>query len=243
MDPLFLVAVLLVAILSAATAAVAGFGIGSLLTPLIAVRFGMPVAVAVVAVPHLIATALRCWRLRRSIDWSVMRSFGVLSALGGMAGALAYTRFSSRALTLLLGALLLATAIVTLSNLTLRWRASGGAASALGLLSGFFGGAAGNQGGLRSAALLTFSLSPLAFVATSTAVGIIVDAARLPFYLWRSGDAIRDLAGLVAIASAGVVIGTLAGERLLFGLTVARFRTLVAWLIAALGVWLLTQAA
>ena len=84
----FLVGVLVVAILSGATASVAGFGIGSLLTPLFATQIGMTTAVAAVAIPHALATALRCWRLRASIDWKVVRSFGVLSAIGGIAGAL-----------------------------------------------------------------------------------------------------------------------------------------------------------
>ena len=84
----FLVAVFGVAVLGGATAAVAGFGIGSLLTPFLATRFGMTVAIAAVAIPHALATALRCWRLRTRIDWPVMRGFGLLSAAGGLAGDL-----------------------------------------------------------------------------------------------------------------------------------------------------------
>src|SRR5574337_446417 len=44
-------------------ASVAGFGIGSLLTPLFALRVGTRLAVAAVSVPHVLATALRFWRL------------------------------------------------------------------------------------------------------------------------------------------------------------------------------------
>ena len=45
----FLAGVFAVAVIAGATAAVAGFGIGSLLTPLIALRYGMTAAVAAVA--------------------------------------------------------------------------------------------------------------------------------------------------------------------------------------------------
>ena len=83
----FLVALTAVAVLSGATAAVVGFGIGSLLTPLLAVRVGMPAAIAAIALPHAAATALRFWRLRRAVDWAVVRRFGLLSAGGGLAGA------------------------------------------------------------------------------------------------------------------------------------------------------------
>ena len=97
---MFLVGVFVLAVLSGGTASVAGFGIGSLLTPLLAASLGIGTAVAAVAIPHAAATALRCWRLRSNIDWAVLRGFGLLSAAGGLIGALLYTRFSNDALTL-----------------------------------------------------------------------------------------------------------------------------------------------
>jgi uncharacterized membrane protein YfcA len=241
LEPWFLGTLLIVSVFAGATASIAGFGIGSLLTPLLAARLGVPLAVAAVAIPHALATALRWWRLRHYVDGSVLRSFGLLSAIGGLAGAFLYTRASSRPLTLLLAGLLLATALVTLFDLNTRWRPGRIGASALGLLSGFFGGAAGNQGGLRAAALLSFSLMPTAFVATSTAVGLIVDAVRLPVYVWTAGAEMASVPWLIAVASAGVIIGTLFGERLLFGLSPALFRRFVALLIGALAFWLALQ--
>src|SRR4029078_6829746 len=88
------------AVLSGSTAAIAGFGIGSLLTPVLAARFGTQIAIAAVTIPHAAATALRFWRLRGAADWTVLRSFGLLSAAGGLAGGLLYARLSSRALTI-----------------------------------------------------------------------------------------------------------------------------------------------
>jgi uncharacterized membrane protein YfcA len=239
---MFLAVLFLVAVLSGATAAVAGFGIGSLLTPLLAARIGTSAAIAAVALPHFLATAVRFWRLRHAVDRDVIRSFGIVSALGGLAGALLYSRLSNRALTIALGVLLLVTAIGGVTGWATRWRARGAAAPTLGLLSGFFGGIAGNQGGLRAAALLGFSLSPAAFVATSTAVGVMVDVARTPVYLWRAGDTLLALAIPILVASAGVLVGTLLGERVLLGLSPDRFRRIVSVLIGALGAWLLLQA-
>lgn len=239
MTPLFLAALFAVAVMGGATASIAGFGIGSLLTPLIATRIGVPGAVAVVAIPHAVATVFRAWRLRAAIDWRVMRSFGVASGIGGVAGALLYTRFSSRALTLMLGTLLVTTAVMTLADVARRWHPGATASQLLGVLSGLFGGIAGNQGGLRAAALLSFTLTPAAFVATSTAVGVIVDAARLPIYLLRGGSALLTLWQPIVVATAGVLVGTLAGERVLLGLSPTTFKRVLAALIGALGVWLL----
>lgn len=237
----FLAVVFVAGILSGATAAIAGFGIGSLMTPLLATSLGVPLAVAAVSIPHAIATAVRCWRLRRAISWPVVHSFGVLCATGGLIGAILYSRVGSRALEITLGVLLLATSVAALSDWTRRWKPHGIVAQILGFLSGLFGGIAGNQGGLRAAALLTFSLTPAAFVATSTAVGLAIDIARMPIYVWRAGSDLVTVLTPIGVATVGVLIGTVYGERLLFGLSPDRFRRVVGILIGALGVWLILK--
>jgi uncharacterized membrane protein YfcA len=234
-------ALLIVGILGGATAAVSGFGIGSLLTPLLATRYDVPLAIAAVSIPHAIATAVRCWRLRASISWPVIRTFGALSAAGGLVGALLYTRVGSRAMTVTLGVLLIATSVAALSDWMVRLHPRGVVAQGLGFLSGLFGGIAGNQGGLRAAALLAFALPPTAFVATATATGLAVDAARMPIYVWRAGNELIALATPIGVATVGVLIGTVLGERLLFGLSPERFRRVIGALIGILGVWLVSQ--
>jgi uncharacterized membrane protein YfcA len=214
-----------------------------LLTPLLATRLGAATAIAAVAIPHAAATALRFWRLRRAVDWRVIRSFGFLSAAGGLAGALLYARLSSRVLTIVLGLLLVATAVAGLTGWMTRWHATGARAATLGLLSGFFGGIAGNQGGLRAAALLGFGLAPAVYVATSTTIALLVDAARTPVYVWRAGPVLANLATPIGVATAGVLVGTVLGERLLLGLPIERFRRIVSALIGLLGVWLLISSA
>ena len=238
---MFFAAVFVVAILSGATASVVGFGIGSLMTPLLAVRFGTATAVALVMLPHAVATALRCWRLRAFVDRGVLARFGLLSAVGALAGALIYTRLGPGALTRLLGTLLLLTSIAQLTGWTSRWQPHGGLVALFGLVSGFFGGIAGNQGGLRSAALTAFDLPPLAFVATATATGLLVDAARAPVYLWHSGPVLLTLWAPIVVATAGVLLGTVAGERLLLGLSPRRFGQTIGVAIGALGIWLLVM--
>lgn len=237
----FLVALTVIAVLAGATAAVVGFGIGSLLTPILALRVGMPAAIAAIALPHAAATALRFWRLRGAVDWAVVRRFGLLSAAGGFAGALLYARLGGRALTLALAGLLILTGVTGLTGIMTRWNSSP-AAAVLGAISGFFGGLAGNQGGVRSAALLTFRLAPTAFVATATATALLVDVARTPVYLWRAGPELLALWLPITLATAGVLGGTLVGERILLGMPPDRFRRVVAVAILALGAMLLLRA-
>ena len=239
---MFTAALFIVSVLSGATASVVGFGIGSLLTPFIALLVDMNAAVAAVTIPHACATALRCWRLRAHVDRQVLAGFGLLSALGALAGALLYTTLGPSILTRVLGALLVVTSISQLAGVSLRWSWNPALSGVFGFLSGFFGGLAGNQGGLRSAALTTFSLSPKAFVATATATGLLVDAVRTPVYLWTASDKIAALLPWIEVATVGVLLGTLIGERILLGLTKVTFARLVATGVGVLGISLILAA-
>lgn len=223
-------------VLSAAIAALAGFGIGSLLTPLIALKVDLRLAVALVSVPHFVATALRFWRLRKSADTKILLGFGLASAAGGLTGALLNTRFSSPLLTITFGCLLIVTGLLGVTGLVQRVRLNRPLAQLTGYLSGVFGGLVGNQGGIRAGALLTFKLSPEAFVATSTATGLIVDLARMPIYFAYDSASLLQHARLIGLATAGVVLGTLFGTSLLSRIPKNTFQKTVSIFILLLGI-------
>src|SRR5687768_15146769 len=69
-------------------AAISGFGIGSVVTPIVAAETDTKLAVAVVSIPHLIGTFIRFLRLRKHVNRSLAVTFGTASAVGGLAGAL-----------------------------------------------------------------------------------------------------------------------------------------------------------
>lgn len=227
-----------IAVLAGMVAAIAGFGIGSLVTPALALSVGTKTAVVLVAVPHAVATALRLWRLRSAVDRRVLIRFGLPSAAGGLLGALAATALSSPWLAVVLGGLLVFSGLSELTGLAARLRLEGPASTAAGVLSGVFGGLVGNQGGIRAAALLRSGLSRDAIVATATATAILVDAARLPIYLASSGAEIVRHGGTVAALTMAVVVGTLIGVPVLGRLPEAQFRRVLAVLLVLLGVGL-----
>lgn len=231
----------LVAVLAGAVASVAGFGIGSLLTPVLAPLLGVRLAVALVALPHAAGTALRLWRLRAHLDREVLRGFGLASAAGGLAGALLHGVFANPALSVVFGLLLVLSALAGLTGWTERIHLRGRGATLAGALSGLFGGLVGNQGGIRSAALLAFPLSRRAFVATATATALIVDAARLPVYLFTSGAALLEHLPLIGVTTAGVLVGTLAGEGVLRRIPESLFRYAVSVLLLGLGLYMLLR--
>jgi uncharacterized membrane protein YfcA len=177
----------------------------------------------------------------RRVDRRVLVRFGILSAAGGLTGALLQARVNSPALTILFAVLLLFAGVSQLLGLGERMRFGGTPAWIAGAVSGFFGGLVGNEGGIRSAALLGFDLKKEDFVATATAIGVIVDLVRLPVYLATQAGDMRDGLATVLSATVGVLLGTFWGVRTLRRIPEPVFRRGVAALIVLLGVYMLVR--
>lgn len=193
------------ALIAGSIAAVTGFGIGSLVTPVLSLSLGTKLSIALVSLPHFIATALRFWMLRAHVDRHVLLGFGFMG----------------------------------LSGFSQKMKFHGGIAWLAGGLSGILGGLVGNQGGIRSAALLGFTISKESFVATATAIGLIVDSARMPVYFYNEGKAIWTNWKWIMLTTIGVVVGTFIGTRFLKRLPEQIFRRVVSALIFFLGAFML----
>jgi len=85
-DP-FAVAATIAAVIAGAIASISGFGIGSVLTPILSTQFDVRLAIAMVSLPHLAGTFVRCLLVRTRIDKDVLLGFGAASAIGGLVRA------------------------------------------------------------------------------------------------------------------------------------------------------------
>jgi uncharacterized protein len=146
---------------------------------------------------------------------------------------------NSPILTIVLGFLLVFAGIVGLLGYADRMKFGRKTAWIAGALSGAFGGLVGNQGGIRSAAMLGLGIRGPAFVATATAISIAVDTVRMPVYF--ASESARILSAWPAIVAgiAGVVTGTLAGDRLLRRIPEKLFQRVVSAILLAIGAYLL----
>lgn len=237
----FPIIVAIVAVVAGGVASLAGFGIGSLLTPLLAIKTGISIAVAGVAIAHFFGTALRFFFLRKSLNKRVLLSFGLTSAAGGLVGALLHNTFQNVVLTIIFGCLLLLAGMLGLTGLADRLRLKGPVAWLAGGVSGLFGGLVGNQGGIRSAALLGFRLEKDQFVATATGIALMVDVARVPVYLAAQWAQVASIWQFVLIATVGVIIGTVGGKKLLEKMPEHIFKKTVAAIILLVGILVLIE--
>lgn len=229
------------ALIGGGVASVAGFGIGSILTPTLAAKLGTKFAVAAVSIPHLAGTLLRFILIREHVNKRVLVGFGITSAAGGLIGALLHTRFSSAILSYVLGGLLVFAGLSGITGLASRMRFGRRTAWLAGGASGIFGGLVGNQGGIRSAALLGFDIERESFVATATAIALMVDAARMPVYFISEAHSLVHAWQYLVVGTVGVVLGTIIGKRVLTRIPENVFRLVVSIIIFALGVALLVN--
>jgi uncharacterized protein len=237
----FQIILVIVAIIAGSIASLAGFGIGSLLTPLLAFKTGISIAVAGVSIAHLFGTALRFFLIRKFINRRIFISFGLTSAAGGLVGALLHNKFQNVVLTIIFGCLLVIAGVLGLTGLSDKFRFRSPLIWFAGGISGFFGGLVGNQGGIRSAALLGFDLEKNQFVATATGIALMVDAARMPVYLAVQWAQIGQIWQYIALMVIGVLIGTVGGKKIMEKLPEPIFKKTVATIILLIGILVLIE--
>jgi uncharacterized membrane protein YfcA len=213
------------------------------LTPVLSTQFDVRLAIVLVSLPHLAGTFIRFLLVRTHIDRDVLLGFGAASAIGGLTGAALQTAVQSAALAIIFGSLLVFAGLGSLTGFAQRMRFSGRRSALVGgALSGLLGGLVGNQGGIRAAALLGFNVERQAFIATATAVALVVDGARIPVYLVTQGAELAAQLPLVTVLAIGAVVGTVLGERMLRRMDEAVFRRVVGGLLLVLGAYTLARA-
>ncbi|MBS0615038.1 MAG: sulfite exporter TauE/SafE family protein [Verrucomicrobia bacterium] len=207
------------AFLASLLAFYSGFGLGTLLMPVIAIFFPLPVAIALTAVVHLLHSALRTGLLWKEVNWNIVLRFGIPAVLAAIVGAWllkklaflgpigSYEWFGRREISLLhllIGGLLIAFATLELfprkgyQMKSLFWG---------GVLSGFFGGFSGNQGAFRSLFLMNADLQMKSFIGTNALISVAVDGVRLIIYGLSFGMLLKNIQGSLWLSTMGGAIG------------------------------------
>lgn len=233
---------------------VSGFGLGTLLMPVFALFFPVPVAIAATAIVHFANNLFKLWLMAGAASWRVVARFGLPATLAALAGAallatfdripvlatyeLGGTEHRVTAIKAAIGVLIVLFALLEMwprfqaLAIPPRWLPVGG------LLSGFFGGLSGNQGALRSAFLVKAGLSKEGFIATGIVCAVLVDAARLAIYGFgptAAGLAAPSLAAPVLVATASALLGAVLGKRLLQKITLRSVQLVVAGFMLLVG--------
>lgn len=217
---------------------ITGFGLGTLLAPIFTLIYNVKIALFLVALIHLTNNCFKFFLFHKAIDLKVFKRFGLISLVGAMAGASLFGLFSTLWLKKVYGAFLIWSGTSELLSrdqrkpIPRKWELGGG------FMSGFLGGLIGAQGAIRAAYLLNYPLSKEAFIATGTAISILVDLARIPIYLFSEKVMFFQLNPYLVL---GVIIAALAGTRigkhLLHNLSLNLFRKIISITLIILGIY------
>jgi len=236
-----LIGLLLSAFAAEVIGTMAGFGAATVLTPVASFFLDIKTAVAVVACFHLFGNCSRLVFFGRQINWRIVRSFGVVAILLSFAGAQASAWLSADAIRLLLGGFLVVYSVLEASQVTaVRVPATTPTLLVGGAVSGTIAGLIGTGGAIRSVCLLAFGLPREAYVGTSAAIALLVDATRLPVYL--SQRFIPSSLGPVLLALVAVAfLGAWLGQRLVRRVSPVGFKRFVLLMLFLMGCKLLAD--
>lgn len=230
-----------------------GFGLGTLLLPVFALYYPLPVAIALTAVVHLLNNLFKLSLVFKNINWNVALRFGIPSLLAAFAGAFALRKLSDADVSvmsyfisgkefvitwpgLIIGFLIIIFSIVELSKKLSEMSFPQKYLFAGGLLSGFFGGLSGHQGALRSAFLLRLKLDKAAFIATGVVVACMVDLVRLSLYsrfeALEKANADYTLLFVTVLAAWG---GAFVGNKIFRKTSIAFFKWFVGIFMSVMG--------
>lgn len=247
-----LFAVCVAALLASGLTLFSGFGLGTLLMPVVALFVPLDLSIAMTAMVHLANNLFKIGLLGRKADYSVLLKFGLPAIVAAVAGAALltylgevkpvyeYQAFGSdrqvTVLKLIIGALIISFVVLELSPafskmaLDRQWLPLGG------IISGFFGGLSGHQGAFRSMFLIKAGLEKEAFVATGVMLAVMVDLSRMVIYgvdISAHGEAIEWR--LVLGASVSAFTGAYVGAKILKKVTLRSVQLVVSALLIVVG--------
>ena len=219
----------------------AGFGAATILTPIAVLFMDVKLAIAVVACFHFFGNASRLIFFGRHLDWTIWARFGLIGILFSFAGAHLTTQLPSPAVQLLFGLFLLL--YVGFSSLGAGRMVLPRSSATLvlgGVFSGFVAGLLGTGGAIRSACLLVFGLPKEAYIGTSAAIALVVDATRIPVYIAQHVVPSRMVPVVVSLMVAAFA-GAWLGRRLVSRISSAGFRRVVLGMLALMGLKLIAD--
>lgn len=229
-----------------------GFGLGTLMLPVMALFFPVDLAVIATAIVHLANNLFKFGLVFKHIHFQTLWRFGLPAIVSAFFGAyllrltgqfptiteyaLNGKVFSISALKIVIGLVMIFFAAIELSKQFSNWQVSKDYLPVGGIISGFFGGLSGHQGAFRAAFLAKAGLTKEQFVGTSNAISILIDITRLSTYFsgfYLLTNELKEPVIYVAIIAA--FSGTLIGQKLMKKVTLTFIQRTVAILLITMG--------
>jgi uncharacterized membrane protein YfcA len=238
-----------------------GFGLGTIMLPVMALFFPLHLAIIATSFVHFGNNLFKVGILFKGINLNLLLRFGIPAILFALFGAwlmektsghdlsvfnyqIGNKSFSITLMSLLVGSIIILFAFIELFDILKAKSFSGNRTNLIGgALSGFFGGFSGHQGALRSAFLVKGNVDKTLFLATSACIGLFIDFARIIVYTnyeMKSVLLLREKLDLLIVAVVCALVGSFVGSKLLKKQTISSLKKAVGIGLFVLGSLILT---
>jgi len=213
-----------------------GFGVGTIMMPVMALFFDVKVAIFLAAIIHFFNNASRLVLYRSEINWKIIKRFGVVSIIGAFIGSYAQIYLDSAWLKVGVGLFLTTYALLSLIPNNIKLELPNSVDFIGGFLSGLIGGLIGNQGAIRSLYLLNYGLEKKELIVSSALIAVIIDSTRIPVYAYTNFRYLQENIILLSLIVLSAILGTVVGSRILPKVSYDLFKKIILIAVLVLGV-------
>ena len=215
---------------------VTGFGISTIMVPIVLLFLPFPQTLLLVGVIHWFGDIWKMLLFKKGLNWKIILSFGIPGILAASLGARLVIELPESLLSRFVGILLLGYVIYLFLNPSFKTKPTTLSGVLGGMGSGFLGGLTGVGGGaLRSIVLTAFNLPKEIYIFTSGVLGFAIDASRIATYFLEGIKINQNLSlGLILFIPASF-LGAKIAQKIVNKIPQGTFRKIVGVFLLAVG--------
>jgi uncharacterized protein len=225
----------LLTMLASIIGTLAGFGISTIMVPVLLSIFPLPQTLLLTGMIHWFNDIWKMLLFREGIRWKLLLAFGLPGIIASFLGSSLSLRISWEILSRALGVFLIAYVLFIIFNKNFKLSQRLSVAVSCGSLTGFFAGIFGIGGEINAVALTAFNLEKAVYIATAGAISFLIDSTRIVTYI-NGGFGLEPaiISGFLIFVPASFV-GVMIGKRLVEKIPQDKFRNVVSIFIFLFG--------
>lgn len=231
-----IILIALLTLLASVIGTLAGFGISTIMVPILLMIFPLPQTLLFVGIIHWFNDIWKVLLFRKGIRWKLLLAFSLPGISTSFMGSSLSLRIPQEILSRALGVFLIAYVLFISLNRTFKLSQRLSVAISGGALTGFFAGIFGIGGEINAVALSAFNLDKAVYIATSGAISFMIDSTRIVTYITGGTRLDSELLSGFLIFIPASLIGAVIGRKGIEKIPPEKFRSFVAVFILLFGV-------
>ena len=225
----------LLTLLASIIGTLAGFGISTIMVPILLIVLPLPQTLLLVGIIHWLNDIWKMLLFWEGIRWKLFLAFGLPGIFASFIGSSLSLKIPREILSRALGIFLIAYVLFIIFNRAFKLSQKLSVAISGGALTGFFAGIFGIGGEINAVALSAFNMDKAVYIATAGAISFVIDSTRIATYI-KGGIGIEPaiVSGFLIFIPASL-IGAMIGKRGIEKIPQEKFRNVVAVFIFLLG--------